>query len=54
MKTKELGWRENHAIQIPGINDSQGDIRVDQKLVLKLWKNYITELYNQPIKESRR
>ena len=45
-KTEKLGWKENHTIQITGIKDSQGDTMVDQKLPLKLWKNYITELYD--------
>jgi len=43
-----------HKIQITGIKVSQGDIMVDQKLVLKIWENYIPGLYDQPIKESWR
>jgi len=35
-KTKELRWKENHTVQITGIKDSQGDITVNQKLVLKI------------------
>ena len=27
MKTKEIGWKENHAIQNTGIKDSQGNMR---------------------------
>jgi hypothetical protein len=30
MKTKELGWKENHGIQNIGIEDSQGNIIIDQ------------------------
>ena len=33
-------------IQTTGIKDSQGDIIVDQKLVLKIWENYTTGLYD--------
>ena len=48
MKTKELGWNETQGIQIIGIEDSQGNRIVDQRQVLKIWKNYITELYDRP------
>jgi hypothetical protein len=37
MKTKELGWKENHGIQNIGIEDSQGNI-IDQRLVLQIWE----------------
>jgi hypothetical protein len=47
MKTKELGWKENHGIQNIGIHDSQGNIIVDQRQVLQIWENYITELYDR-------
>ena len=47
MKTKELGWNETQGIQSIGIEDSQGN-RIDQRQVLKIWKNYITELYVRP------
>jgi uncharacterized membrane-anchored protein len=33
MKTKELGWKENHGIQKVGIEDSQGNIIIDQRRV---------------------
>ena len=46
MKTKELGWKETPGIQNIGIEDSQGNKIVDQKRVLKIWENYVTELYN--------
>jgi hypothetical protein len=46
-KTKELGWKENHWIQNIGIEDSQGNIIIDQRRVLQIWENYITELYDR-------
>ena len=48
MKTKEPGWKETEGIQNIGIRDSQGNRIVEQSQVLKIWENYITELYNQP------
>ena len=48
MKTKELGWKETQGIQNIGIEDSHGNRIVDQKQELKIWKNYVTELYDQP------
>jgi hypothetical protein len=51
MKTKELGWKENHGIQNMGIKDSQVNMITDQRRVLQIWEKYITELYdraNQP------
>jgi hypothetical protein len=47
MKTKELGWKENHGIQNIGIKDSQGNIIIDQRRVLQIWEKYITELYDR-------
>ena len=47
MKTKEQGWKENQEIQNTGIEDSEGNIKVDQRQVLKTWESYITELYDQ-------
>ena len=46
MKTKELGWNETQGIQSIVIEDSQGNRRVDQRKVLKIWEDYITELYD--------
>ena len=46
MKTRELDWKENHGIQTTNIEDSPGNIKVDQRQVLKIWENYITKLYN--------
>jgi pyruvate formate-lyase activating enzyme-like uncharacterized protein len=45
MKTKKLGWKENHGIQNIGIEASQGNIITDYRQVLKILENYITELY---------
>jgi hypothetical protein len=47
MKTKELGWEENQEIQTIGIDDSQGNIIVDQSQIMRIWKNYVTELHDQ-------
>jgi hypothetical protein len=44
MKTKELGWKNNQAIQNTGTEDSQANKIVDHRQVLKMWENYITEL----------
>ena len=46
MQTKELGWTETQGIQNIGIEDSQGNRIVDQRQVLKIWENYVTELYD--------
>jgi hypothetical protein len=48
MKTKELGWKATQGIQNIGIEDSQGNRIVDQKQMLKIWENYVTELYDRP------
>jgi len=47
VKTKELGWKESQGIQNIGIEDSQGNRVVEQSQVLKIWENYITELYDR-------
>jgi hypothetical protein len=47
MKTKKLGCIENHGIQNIGIEDSQGNIIINQRRVLQIWENYITELYDR-------
>jgi hypothetical protein len=46
MKTKELGWKETQGIQNIGKEDSHGNRIVDQMQVLKIWENYVTELYD--------
>jgi hypothetical protein len=48
IKTKELGWKETQGIQNTGIEDSQGNRIVEQSQGLKIWENYITELYDRP------
>jgi len=48
MKTKELGWKETQEIQNIGIEDFQGNKIVDQRQVLKIWENYVTELCDRP------
>jgi len=48
MKKKELGCKETQGIQNIGTEDTQGNRIVDQKQVLKIWENYVTELYDQP------
>ena len=48
MKTKELDWKETQGIQNIDIEDSQGNRVVEQNQVLKIWENYITELYDRP------
>jgi hypothetical protein len=47
MKTKELGWKKTQGIQNIGIEESQGNRRVEQSQALKIWKNYITELHDR-------
>jgi hypothetical protein len=47
MKMKELHWKEKHVIQNTGAEDSKGNIRVDKREIPKIWKNYITEMYDQ-------
>jgi len=47
MKAKELGWKETRGIQNIGIEDSQGNRIVDQRQVLKMWENYVTELIDR-------
>lgn len=44
---KELRCQENHGIQSVGIEDCQGNIIIDQRQVLKIGENYITELCDQ-------
>ena len=52
MKTKELGWNETQGTQRIVIEDSQGNRIVDQRQVLKIWENCITELYDRPNKRK--
>jgi len=39
-----LGWKENHGIQNTGIEDCNRNIIVDKVQVLKILKNYSTEI----------
>ena len=48
MKKKELGLKEIQGIQNIGIEDFQGNKIADKSQVLKIWENYITELYDRP------
>ena len=48
MKTKGLNWKETQGIQNIGIEVSQGNRVVERSQVLKIWENYITELYDRP------
>jgi len=41
-------WEQKHGIQNTGIEGSKGNIIVYKRQVLKIWENYITELYNPP------
>ena len=43
-----LCWKETQGIQNIGIEDSQGNRIVDLRQVLKIWENYVTELYDRP------
>jgi type I site-specific restriction endonuclease len=46
IKTKELNWKETQGIPNIGIEDSQGNRIIQQSQVLKIWRNYITELHD--------
>jgi hypothetical protein len=43
-KVKELDRKDNNGIQTVGIEESQGNMTVDQKQVLKIWEIYVEEL----------
>ena len=47
IKRKEPGWKENQGIQNIDVNDSEGNTKVDQRHVLTMLGNYITELCDQ-------
>jgi hypothetical protein len=47
MKTEELGWKGNDGIRTIGIEDSQGNLRTDQRHVLKIWEDYVTVVYDR-------
>jgi hypothetical protein len=46
-KAKELDQKENNGIRTVGIEDSQGNMIVHQKQVLKIWEIYVEELYDR-------
>jgi len=47
MKKKELGWKDTQGIQNNGIEDSQGNIIVEQSQVLKILENYTIDLIDR-------
>jgi hypothetical protein len=47
MKAKELGWKENHGIQNIGIEDSQGNIIINQTSTANLG-----EVYHRALRSS--
>jgi hypothetical protein len=53
VKSRELGWKKNHGIQNIDIEDSQGNIITDQRRVLQIWENYITELLDRANRPER-
>jgi hypothetical protein len=53
MKTKELGWKENWGFLSIGIEDCQGNIITDQRQVLNICENYVTELYDRAKRPER-
>lgn len=44
LEDKDLGWKKINGIQIIGIEASQRRIVVDQRQILKILENYVTEL----------
>jgi hypothetical protein len=49
MKTKGQRWKETQGIKNIGIEDYQVNRIVDQRQELKVWENYVTEIYDRPI-----
>ena len=47
IKTKKLGWKVSKGIQNICTEDSQGNIIVDPRQVLKIWENYVTDFYDR-------
>jgi hypothetical protein len=45
IQTKKLGWKENHGVK-KFASQTYGNTVAGQRQVLKIWKNYITELYD--------
>jgi hypothetical protein len=46
-KAKESDRKENNGIRTVGIEESHGNMIVDQKQVLKIWEIYVEELYDR-------
>jgi hypothetical protein len=46
-KAKEFDRKETNGIQTVGIENSQGNVIVDKKQVLKMWEIYVEELYDR-------
>jgi len=44
LQGEELGWKENHEIQNNAIEEPEGNVIADNRQVLKIWENYVTEL----------
>jgi hypothetical protein len=53
MKTKVIGWKENRGNRNIDIEDSQKNIRVHRRQVLKIWEQYVTELHGRPNRPDR-
>jgi hypothetical protein len=47
IQTKELAWKETQGIQNIGIESCQRNRIIEQRQVLKIWENYITELHDR-------
>jgi hypothetical protein len=46
-KANELDRKENNGIRTADIKDSQENVIVDQKQVLKIWEIYVEALYDR-------
>jgi hypothetical protein len=46
-KAKELDRKKNNGIRTVGIEDTHGNMMVDQKQVLTIWDIYVEELYDR-------
>jgi hypothetical protein len=47
IKTSKIVWKENHVIETTGVEDSQRNMIVDGRQILKVWENYITDLHDR-------
>jgi hypothetical protein len=54
LSSAEFGWKETQGIQNVGIEDSQGNRIVEQNPMLKIWENYISELYDRHTRPETR